>query len=124
MSIRILIVDDDELLRNGLRLLLEVEPDFAIIGEAGNGEEAIAITQALLPDVVLMDIRLPQLDGLAATRRIVEIGDSRVLLLTNFIDERSSMQARSAGASGFLPKRTAAERLIREIRILARQGKK
>ena len=109
MSIRILLADDHAMLRAGLRALLSAEPDLEVVGEAGNGEEAVALAEQLRPDVVVMDISMPVLDGLEATRRIAtdpRTALTRVLVLTTFDLDEYVFQALQAGASGFLLKDT------------------
>ena len=111
MSIRILLVDDEELVRAGFRLILESELDLEVVGEAGNGIEAVELTRKLDPDVVLMDIQMPVMNGLEATREIAALGrseTSRVLILTTFELDEYVYEALRAGASGFLLKRTPA----------------
>jgi DNA-binding NarL/FixJ family response regulator len=122
MSIRVLLVDDEGLVRAGFRLILESEPDFEIVGEAENGSQGVELATTLDPDVVLMDIQMPEMNGLEATRRIVALGrgeSSRVLILTTFEMDEYVYEALRAGASGFLLKRTPAEELIAGIRIVA-----
>jgi DNA-binding NarL/FixJ family response regulator len=123
MTIRILLVDDQPLLRTGFRLILESEHDLAVVGEAGDGAQAVELTRALLPDVVLMDIRMPGVDGIEATRRIVRdraaTHDPRVLILTTFDLDEYVVEAVRAGASGFLLKDAPPEDLIAAIRIVA-----
>ena len=102
MTIRVLIADDQALLRTGFRMILESEPDLEVVGEAGDASEAVAECLRLRPDVVLMDVRVPRLDGLAATRRLV--GTTRVLILTTFDLNEYVYEALRAGASGFLLK--------------------
>ena len=118
--IRIAIVDDDALLRAGLRLLLETQPDLRVVTEAGTGREAVQQCRALTPDVVLMDLRMPGMDGVEATRQLTA-GDSgaRVLVLTTFDDEAGMFDAVRAGASGFLLKRAAPEELLAAVRAVA-----
>lgn len=119
---RVLLADDEQLVRAGFRLILESEPDLEVIGEAGNGAEAVALTQKLDPDVVLMDIQMPQMDGLEATRQIASLGrkdTSRVLILTTFEVDEYVYEALRAGASGFLLKRTPAADLVTGIRLVA-----
>lgn len=119
--IRVLIVDDQAMVRAGFRSLLETEDGIEVVGEAANGEEAFAQVGALDPDVTLMDIRMPVLDGLAATRRLSEAGaQTRVLILTTFDLDEYVFEALRAGASGFLLKDAPAEKLAEAIRIVAR----
>jgi DNA-binding NarL/FixJ family response regulator len=118
--VRVLIVDDQGMVRAGFRSLLGDEPDIDVVGEAGNGEEAVALATALAPDVTLMDIRMPVLDGIAATRRLVETGvATRVLVLTTFALDEYVFEALRAGASGFLLKDAPAEELAAAIRVVA-----
>ena len=121
--IRLVIADDQPLLRTGFRMILEAERDMAVIGEAGNGEEAVALTRRLGPDVVLMDIRMPVMDGVEATRRITSAPGSgsgpRVLILTTFDLDEYIVQALRAGASGFLLKDVPPEELAAAIRVVA-----
>ena len=117
MTIRVLIADDQVLVRTGFRKLLESEPDLAGVGEAGDGGEAIEGCLHLRPDVVLMDIRMPRLDGLEATRRLT--GTTRVLILTTFDLNDYVYEALRAGASGFLLKDAPADQLVTAIRVVA-----
>jgi DNA-binding NarL/FixJ family response regulator len=121
--IGVLIADDQALVRAGFRMVLEAEADIAVVGEAANGEQAVHGAQRLKPDVVLMDIRMPELDGIAATRRIVraepEPGPSRVLILTTFDLDEYVYDALGAGASGFLLKDSPPEQLVTAIRVVA-----
>ena len=122
MTIGVLIADDQVLMRAGFRLVLEVEDDITVVGEAANGEQAVHGAQRLKPDVVLMDIRMPELDGIAATRRIVrdELGGAaRVLILTTFDLDEYVYDALGAGASGFLLKDSSPEQLVNAIRVVA-----
>jgi len=120
MSIRLAIVDDQGMVRAGFRSLLEGESDFEVVGEAANGEEAVAMVSELVPDVTLMDIRMPVLDGIAATRRIVESGvETKVLVLTTFDLDEYVFEALRAGASGFLLKDAPAEELAAAVRVVA-----
>ena len=121
MAIKILLVDDEQMVRMGLRLILESEDDFEVVGEAGDGAEAVALAKKLDPDVVLMDIQMPGMNGLDATREIKTLGreeSSRVLILTTFELDEYVYEALRAGASGFLLKRTPAEDLIAGIRVV------
>jgi len=123
--IRLVIADDQALLRTGFRMILEAERDMTVLGEAGNGEEAVALTRRLQPDVVLMDIRMPVMDGVEATRRITSApgpasgSGSRVLILTTFDLDEYIVQALRAGASGFLLKDVPPEELAAAIRVVA-----
>jgi DNA-binding NarL/FixJ family response regulator len=123
VTIRVLLVDDQPLLRTGFRLILEGEPDIAVVGEAGDGARAVELTRTLLPEVVLMDIRMPGVDGIEATRRIVREEaakhDPRVLILTTFDLDEYVVEAVRAGASGFLLKDAPPEDLVAAIRIVA-----
>jgi DNA-binding NarL/FixJ family response regulator len=117
--IRILIADDQSLIRKGLRALLETDEEFVAIGEAENGQEAIALTEKLQPDVVLMDIQMPVVDGVAGTREICQrFPASRVLVLTTFSDHEYVSQALQAGACGYLLKNTPYEELNQAIRLV------
>jgi DNA-binding NarL/FixJ family response regulator len=118
--IRILLADDQPLLRTGFKMVLGAEPDLDIVGEAGNGVEAVDLARRLLPDVVLMDIRMPRLDGVGATRAIVEAKlPVRVLILTTFDLDEYVVGALRAGASGFLAKDVPADDLVASIRTVA-----
>ena len=120
MSVRVLIVDDQALVRAGFRMILESEPDIEIVGEAADGLEAVEAARALKPDVVLMDIRMPNLDGLEATRRMLDNGDGpRVLMLTTFDLDEYVYEALRAGASGFMLKDTPPEQLVSAIHMIA-----
>jgi DNA-binding NarL/FixJ family response regulator len=122
MSIRVLLVDDENLVRAGFRLILEAENDIRVIGEAGNGAEAVEATRKLDPDVVLMDVQMPVKNGLEATREIAALGrreSSRVIILTTFELDEYVYEALRAGASGFLLKRTPAADLVAGIRVVA-----
>ena len=121
MSIRILIVDDQELVRTGFRLFLETQPGLAVVGEAGDGEEAIERVRELRPDVVLMDIRMPTMDGVEATAMLTSGAIEpapRVLVLTTFDLDEYVFGALRAGAAGFLLKDAPRERLIEAIRVV------
>jgi DNA-binding NarL/FixJ family response regulator len=119
VSIRVVIADDQSLVRAGFRLVLENHTDIEVIGEASNGEEAIHSVARLKPDVVLMDIRMPELDGIAATRRITDSHPARVLVLTTYDLDEYVYDALQAGASGFLLKDTPPEQLAEGIRAVA-----
>jgi len=120
--IRVLIADDQQLVRTGLRMILEAEPDINVVGEATNGREAVAMARELGPDVVLMDIRMPELDGIEATRRVVQRNreaSTRVLMLTTFDLDEYVYDALRAGASGFLLKDAPANQLAAGVRMVA-----
>ena len=118
--IRVLIVDDQELVRAGFRMILEVQDDLDVIGEAGNGAEAIQAARTLDPDVVLMDVRMPETDGIEATRRLVAAGSrARVLMLTTFDADEYVYDAMKAGASGFLLKNAPPAQLVAAVRATA-----
>jgi DNA-binding NarL/FixJ family response regulator len=122
MSISVIIADDQELVRTGFRAILGSEPDIEVAGEAGDGRQAIEAAGRLRPDVVLMDIRMPILDGLEATRRIVTNPDSkpRVLILTTFDLDEYVYEALRSGASGFMLKDNPAEQLITAVHVVAK----
>ena len=121
MSIRVVIADDQALVRAGFHKLLEVDPEIEVVAEAGDGLEAVDAVKRLHPDVVLMDIRMPRLDGLEATRRLADSGTrTRVLILTTFGLTEYVYGALRAGASGFLLKDSPAEDLLAGVRIVAR----
>jgi DNA-binding NarL/FixJ family response regulator len=118
--IRVLIADDQALVRGGFRMILEAQKDMEVVGEAGDGREAVAQARELRPDVVLMDIRMPELDGLEATRRLMSDGDGiRVLILTTFDLDEYVYEAMKTGASGFLLKDVPPERLADAVRVVA-----
>jgi DNA-binding NarL/FixJ family response regulator len=119
MKIRVLIVDDQALVRTGFRMILESEPDIEVVGEAGDGREAIQAVAALKPDVVLMDVRMPNVDGLEAARHIVRDHSARVLMLTTFDMDEYVYESLRAGASGFLLKDAPADQLIAGVRAVA-----
>jgi DNA-binding NarL/FixJ family response regulator len=122
MSVRVLLVDDQALIRAGFRMILEAEDDIEVVGECADGTQAIDSVKRLAPDVVLMDIRMPEMDGIEATRRIVgEDGDARakVLMLTTFDLDEYVYDALRAGASGFLLKDVPADQLVAGIRLVA-----
>ena len=120
MTIRVVIADDQELVRTGFRVILNAEPDLEVAGEARDGNQAVDAARRLRPEVVLMDIRMPNLDGIEATRRITA-GTScpRVLILTTFDLDEYVYEALRAGASGFLLKDAAADDLLQAIRVIA-----
>ena len=119
-KIRIILVDDHELLRFGLTMLLQFQKDMEIVGGAGNGAEAVPLVRKLKPDVVVMDLMMPQMDGVESTRRILaELPDTRILLLTSFGTAADVIRAIRAGAAGALVKDTPNDRLIVAIRDVA-----
>jgi DNA-binding NarL/FixJ family response regulator len=120
VTIRVLLVDDEELVRFGLRTVLEAAGDFEVVGEAGDGEEAVAAAHELRPDVVLIDIRMPVLDGLAATRRILALPHPpQVAVLTTFHVDEYVYAALAAGAAGFLLKDTPPREIAAAVRAVA-----
>lgn len=121
MSIKILLVDDQALFREGLNTLLSVQPDFEVVGEASNGEEALRLGLQTKPDVILMDIRMPVMDGVAATRRLKTLlPDSKVIVLTTFDDDELVFDGLRSGAVGYLLKDVTSERLGEAIRTAAK----
>jgi DNA-binding NarL/FixJ family response regulator len=124
MAIRVLLVDDQRLVRSGFRMILRAEPDIEVVGEASDGNEALAAAAELQPDVVLMDIRMPELDGLEATRRLMNGGEPhpRVVVLTTFNLDEYVYEALRAGASCFLLKDAPEEQLVSAIRLAADGG--
>ena len=121
MSIRVLIVDDQQLVRAGFRMILDAEEDLQVVGEAADGKDAVEAVKRAKPDVVLMDVRMPEMDGIEATRRILADanGDVKVLMLTTFDLDEYVYEALRAGASGFLLKDVPAEQLAAGIRVIA-----
>src|SRR5437773_5571371 len=120
-KITVLLADDHTLVRQGFRALLEAEPDIAIVGEAETGRQAVQRAKALRPDVVLMDIAMPLLNGLEATRQITkEVPSSKVLILSSYSDDEYVQQLTGAGAAGYLLKQTAAADLLKAIREVRR----
>lgn len=121
MTLRVLVADDHPVVRSGLVGMLAVEPDLEVVGEAGDGQQAVDLTRALRPDVVLMDLRMPVLDGAAATQRIVaELAGVRVLVLTTYETDADILRAVEAGATGYLLKDTPRVELVAGIRAAAR----
>jgi DNA-binding NarL/FixJ family response regulator len=118
--IRVLVTDDQALVRGGFRMILDAQPDIEVVGEASDGREAIALARELTPDVVLMDVRMPVLDGIEATRELTRDGDrSRVLMLTTFDLDEHVYDAIRAGASGFLLKDVPPAELAHAVRVVA-----
>lgn len=121
MAIRVLLVDDQSLFREGLETLLSVHKDILVVGVAGNGREAVEVAAKVQPDVVLMDVRMPVLDGVRATRRLKEaLPQCRVIVLTTFDDDEYVFDALRAGAVGYLLKDVASAQLVEAIRAAAR----
>lgn len=121
MTISVLLVDDERLIRAGLRAIIDAEPDLAVAGEASDGAEVPAVVARLRPDVILMDVRMPKLDGIQATRRIMETSarPPKILVVTTFENDEYVYDALKAGASGFLLKRTRPEEILQAIRMVA-----
>jgi DNA-binding NarL/FixJ family response regulator len=121
--IRVLLADDQRLVRSGFRMILRADPGLDVVGEAGDGVEAVALARELRPDVVLMDVRMPRLDGIEATRQLLRVQDPpRVLVLTTFDLDEYVYAALRAGASGFLLKDAPEEQLAAAIRVAAEGG--
>jgi DNA-binding NarL/FixJ family response regulator len=116
----VVLADDQDLVRAGLRVILEAEDDLAVVGEAADGAQAVDLVRGLSPDVVLMDIRMPVLDGIEATRRIAALGTSRVVMLTTFDRSQLVYDSLVAGASGFLLKDVPRDQLVGGVRAAAR----
>lgn len=122
MSIGVVVADDQALIRGGLRVLVDSAPDLTVLGEAGDGADAVSIVQSTKPDVVLMDIRMPVMDGIEATKRITgspTTGDVRIIVITTFDLDEYVFAALRAGASGFLLKDTPPDDLLSAIRLVA-----
>ena len=123
MTIRVLVADDQSMVRAGFRMLLSDEPDIEVVAEASNGLEAVEKATRFQPTVVLMDIRMPELDGLEATRRIRRLRpDTRVVVITSSTAEEDRRHAREAGAHIFLPKGVGAEALVEAVLTVAQQA--
>ena len=121
MSLRVVLADDQDLVRAGFRVILGTEPGIEVVGEAGDGLQAVALVASLRPDVVLMDVQMPRMDGLEATRQILSGGAAtRVVILTTFDREDYLFEALQAGASGFLLKNASPEDLVESVRVVAR----
>ncbi|HET8614311.1 MAG TPA: response regulator transcription factor [Actinomycetales bacterium] len=116
----VMLVDDQELVRAGFRMILDLEPDLEVVGEAADGEECLRRVRDLAPDVVLMDIRMPRLDGIETTRRLAAANGPKVLVLTTFDLDEYVYRAMRAGASGFLLKDVPREQLVAGVRVVAR----
>jgi DNA-binding NarL/FixJ family response regulator len=121
VSIRVVVADDQDIVRAGFSALLDTQPDLTVVGSAGDGAEAVRVCREQRPDVVLMDVRMPVMDGIEATRRLAaeDDGGPRVLMLTTFDLDEYVYDALSSGASGFLLKDVAAERLFDAVRVVA-----
>ena len=124
MTVRVLIADDQALVRAGFRMILESQADIEVAGEAADGAAAVGLARDLRPDVILMDIRMPGLDGIAATRQLTESGPSpsKIIILTTYELDEYLFDALQAGASGFLLKDVVPEELIRGVRVVAAGG--
>ena len=121
MSVRVLIADDQDLVRSGFRMILDAQEDIDVVGEGSDGTEAVALVEDLAPDVALMDVRMPDLDGIEATRRIVASSSStRIIILTTYDVDEYVFTALRAGASGFLLKDVRPQELVEGIRVVAR----
>ena len=121
MSVKVVLVDDQALIRAGFKMILETEEDIEVVGEASDGEQAISMTRSARPDVVLMDVQMPTMDGLEATGRIVREANipSRIVILTTFERDDYVFEALRAGASGFLLKNAPSEELVHAVRVVA-----
>jgi DNA-binding NarL/FixJ family response regulator len=118
--IKVLLVDDQTLIRQGIRLLLEMETDIRVVGQAANGKEALQQVESLQPDVVLMDVRMPEMDGVTATRLLAEkYPGVRVIILTTFEDDETVFEGLKAGASGYLLKDISSEEMAQAVRKVA-----
>jgi DNA-binding NarL/FixJ family response regulator len=121
MTVRVVLADDQELVRTGFRMILDARDDIEVVGEASNGAEAVAVTVAHEPDVVLMDVRMPDVDGIEATRRIVaSTSTSRIIILTTYDVDEYVFAALRAGASGFMLKDVRPRELVDGVRVVAR----
>lgn len=120
MTVRVLIADDQELIRTGFSMILASEPDLEVVGQAGDGDVAVRLVAELAPDVVLMDVQMPRMNGIEATRRIVAADPhARVLILTTFDDDEYLFEALQAGAGGFMLKNCPPDDLVAAIRVVA-----
>jgi DNA-binding NarL/FixJ family response regulator len=121
VTIRVVVADDQMLVRGGFRMILDARDDIEVVGEAGDGEEAVRVVTRLAPDVVLMDVRMPGVDGLEATRRLIDSGSgSRIVILTTFDVDEYVFVALRAGASGFMLKDVRPDELVEGVRVVAR----
>ncbi len=121
-TVRVVVADDERMVRTALRVIIDAEPDLEVVGEATTGAEAVAVVRDRLPDVVLMDVRMPEIDGIRATEQILATlaAPPRIVVVTTFENDSYVYDALRAGASGFLLKRAAAEELIQAVRLVAR----
>ncbi|GAA4916591.1 DNA-binding NarL/FixJ family response regulator [Nonomuraea thailandensis] len=120
MTLRVVIADDEDLIRTGLRIILDSEPDLEVVGEAADGAAVLPVVRRERPDVVLMDVRMPALDGIRATERLLALDDPpKVLVVTTFENDDHVYDALRAGASGFLLKRARPDDLVRAVRLVA-----
>ncbi|WP_084958380.1 response regulator transcription factor [Thermoactinospora rubra] len=120
MTLRVVLADDEALIRTGLRIIIDAEPDLQVVGEAADGAEALTVTRRERPDVVLMDVRMPGLDGIAATARLLALPHPpKVIVVTTFDNDDYVYDALRAGASGFLLKRTRPDDLTQAVRLVA-----
>ncbi|MDA0638252.1 response regulator transcription factor [Nonomuraea sp. MCN248] len=120
MTIRVVLADDEDLVRTGLRIIIDAEPGLAVVGEAADGAAVLPVVRRERPDVVLMDVRMPALDGIEATRRLVALADPpKVLVVTTFENDDHVYDALRAGADGFLLKRARPEELVRAVKLVA-----
>ncbi|MFI6600990.1 response regulator [Nonomuraea sp. NPDC050536] len=120
MTVRVVIADDEDLIRAGLRIIIDTEPGLSVVGEAGDGAEVLPVVRRERPDVVLMDVRMPDVDGIQATRRVLELDrPPKVLVVTTFENDDYVYDALRAGATGFLLKRTKPDELVRAVKLVA-----
>jgi DNA-binding NarL/FixJ family response regulator len=119
VAIRVVVADDQELVRSGFAMILDAQPDIEVVGEAGDGAEAVTLARALRPDVLLLDVRMPVMDGIEAARTVTAEGGSRILMLTTFDVDEYVYDALYAGASGFLLKDVRRDDLVHAVRVVA-----